>query len=248
MIILKNDFYSSFAGAVKSQDSDLIKQMTLNQISDLVAYDEKSVTGLLNKTGVPIASDASDKEIVKSLVENMPKNEKLCKGIAFMVADNNDLLKVKSGADGKGNKKSLYNVINNIRDGFSSVVGDMNNGVKKVEIEAQLNNEVENKVKTAGLKKTSNEKKSSSKKSKLIWWIFGGAVLTLGALAVYSYFKGKSITTLESGGGLPSGNQNPPTIVPPPSNPVPPIPPVPPAPPPTPMNPPVQNIPPTPQV
>lgn len=237
MIILRNDFYSSFAGAVKSQDSDLIKQMTLNQISDLVAYDEKSVTSLLNKTGVPIASDASDKEIVKALVENMPRNEKLCKGIAFMVADNNDLLKVKSGADGKGNKKSLYNVINNIRDGFSSVVGDMSNGVKKVEIENQLNNEVENKVKTSEIKKPSNEKKAAAKKSKIVLWILGSAVATFAIFLIYQHFKGKSVT-MENGGTL-----NPPAPpAGPPPNPIPPNP-IPPTPPPAPVPPPIQNAP-----
>jgi hypothetical protein len=225
MIILKNDFYSSFAGACKSGDGSLVKNITINQLSDLVAYDEKSVISLMNKVGVGIAPDASDKEIVKALVENLKHNEKLRRGIAYLVADNNDLLNLKKtkGSNGKKEKvqkKAMVGVIDNIFHGFSNVTGGINTDEDKKSLEDELNNSVENKVKTSGINKPNNNKKSTAKKNNFHWWLLGGIAVVVGGVIIYGYIKKRNAAKLLASGGTTGAppiippNGNPPTQAP----------------------------------
>lgn len=220
MIILKNDFYSSFAGAVKSGDEGLVKNLTVNQLSDLVAYDEKSVISLMRKVGIGISPTASDKEIVKALVDNIKHNEKLRRGIAYLVADNNDLLNLKktSGADGKKakvQKKAMVGVIENIYHGFSGVTDDLDDEQKKQDMESELNNSVENKVKTSGINKPNNNKKPAPKKNNFHWWLLGGIAAGVGVFLLVRYVRKRNAAKLLAAGG--AAGATPPIM--PPSNP-----------------------------
>jgi hypothetical protein len=95
MIYLNHDFYSNFSGGIKSGDTDMVANMFVNEMSDLVVYHHKKVINLLRKVQVKVKDSASDEEIVDSVLKTLPTNSKFNKGVAFLIAENNDLISEK---------------------------------------------------------------------------------------------------------------------------------------------------------
>src|SRR5437016_1229781 len=127
MIYINQDFYSNFSGSMKSGDTEMTSDILVNEISDLVAFKDKDVIDLLNKVDIPTKPNAKDAVIIDNVVKNLSSNKKLSFGLAYLIAENNDLLTVKkkkkentsnvrggrkSSADGSGNNKETdWNVV-----------------------------------------------------------------------------------------------------------------------------------------
>ena len=214
MIILNQDFFSNFSGSIKSKDNRLTKDLLLNEISDIIAYDEKNLIALLNKAGVATKDNASDDQLVEKVVDYLPNSEKLQRGIAYMIADNHDLMKIrvvskKGGGKQPATKDTYRAIIDRIYEGMKPTVDDLKrNGEGKKQLKEMIKTAVKEKCKTSGI-----VKKSNNKIPKWVWWSLGGVALLGTSFLVYRYIiKPKMDAKLALGGGVSGVPPMPPPV------------------------------------
>lgn len=92
MIYLENDFYSNFNSIVESNDEKSLESMFIDQISNLIAYKKSDLISLFNKIGLKVSANPSNKEISTTIANNIKSNKKLQVGLAYLIAENNNLL------------------------------------------------------------------------------------------------------------------------------------------------------------
>jgi len=188
MIILNQDFFSNFSGSIKSKDSRLTRDLLLNEISDIIAYDEKNLISLLNKAGITTQENTSDEKLVEKVVDNLPNNEKLQRGIAFMIADNHDLMKIrvtnkKDGTKKPATKETYRAIIDKIYEGMKPTIDDLKkDGEGKKMLKEQITSAVKEKCKTSGIIKPANKKIP-----KWVWWSLGGLAVAGTGFLIWKY-------------------------------------------------------------
>src|SRR3990167_9151754 len=104
MLYLEHDFYSNFNAGVNSGDNSFITDMITNEISELIVHQHDDLIDLFEKVNISINKKASDEKIVDTIVNNLSTNIKLSRGLAFLIAQNNNNnkpLKVAIGSDGR---------------------------------------------------------------------------------------------------------------------------------------------------
>ena len=62
MIYLENDFYSNFNSMVKANDEMAIKEMFIDQISSVVAFNKAGLLDLFKKVGIKTSANPTNKE------------------------------------------------------------------------------------------------------------------------------------------------------------------------------------------
>jgi hypothetical protein len=92
MIYLENDFYSNFSSIVESNDDKTMRTMLVDQISNLIAYRKKDLVNLFNKIGLKVSNKPTNKELSDIISKNIKTNKKLQVGLAYLIAENNNLL------------------------------------------------------------------------------------------------------------------------------------------------------------
>lgn len=112
MIYLENDFYSNFNSMVEANDEVSTKSMFIDQISNLIAFKKNDLVNLFNKIGIKVSANPTNKELSNIIANNIRTNKKLQIGIAYLIAENNNILQQEA-------KKSRPN-----DDGLDSFEGD----------------------------------------------------------------------------------------------------------------------------
>lgn len=92
MIYLENDFYSNFNSLVESNDEVSTKSMFIDQISNLIAFKKNDLVSLFNKIGIKVSNNPTNKELSNVIANNIKSNKKLQIGIAYLIAENNNIL------------------------------------------------------------------------------------------------------------------------------------------------------------
>jgi hypothetical protein len=92
MIYLENDFYSNFSSMVESNDDVSLSKMFVDQISNLIAFKKNDLVSLFGKIGIKVSNNPSNKELANIIAKNIKGNKKLQIGIAYLIAENNDIL------------------------------------------------------------------------------------------------------------------------------------------------------------
>lgn len=92
MIYLENDFYSNFNSMVEANDEVSTKSMFIDQISNLIAFKKNDLVSLFNKIGIKVSANPTNKELSNTIANNIRTNKKLQIGIAYLIADNNNIL------------------------------------------------------------------------------------------------------------------------------------------------------------
>jgi hypothetical protein len=92
MIYLENDFYSNFNSMVDSNDDLALKSMFIDQISNLIAYKKNDLINLFGKIGINVSKNPTNRELSKIISSNIKGNKKLQIGLAFLIAENNNIL------------------------------------------------------------------------------------------------------------------------------------------------------------
>jgi hypothetical protein len=92
MIYLENDFYSNFNSMVDSNDDLALRSMFIDQISNLIAYKKNDLINLFEKIGIKVSKNPTNKELSKIIATNIKGNKKLQIGIAYLIAENNNIL------------------------------------------------------------------------------------------------------------------------------------------------------------
>lgn len=92
MIYLENDFYSNFSSMVESNDDVSLNSMFVDQISNLIAFKKDDLVSLFGKIGIKVSNNPTNKELANIIAKNLKGNKKLQIGIAYLIAENNDIL------------------------------------------------------------------------------------------------------------------------------------------------------------
>lgn len=92
MIYLENDFYSNFNSMVEANDEVSTKSMFIDQISNLIAFKKNDLVSLFNKIGIKVSANPTNKELSNTIANNIKSNKKLQIGLAYLIAENNNLL------------------------------------------------------------------------------------------------------------------------------------------------------------
>lgn len=92
MIYLENDFYSNFNSIAQSNDDVSMQNLLIDQISNLIAFKKDSLVDLFGKIGIKSSNNPTNKELTDIIVKNLKNNKKLQIGIAYLIAENNDVL------------------------------------------------------------------------------------------------------------------------------------------------------------
>jgi hypothetical protein len=92
MIYLENDFYSNFNSMVEASDEVSTKSMFIDQISNLIAFKKSELVSLFGKIGIKVSSNPTNKELSNIIANNIKSNKKLQIGLAYLIADNNNIL------------------------------------------------------------------------------------------------------------------------------------------------------------
>ena len=156
MIYLESDFYSNFNSMVKSNDEMSMKEMLIDQISSVVAFNKTGLLDLFKKVGIQTSANPTNKELTILIVNNLKSNKKLQIGIAYLIAERNNLLQSEikkqrddnfSGGDGKQEKpkrdiKQTADVVSSLANSIQTIANTLNNtnaGKLQENLESQTN-------------------------------------------------------------------------------------------------------------
>ena len=93
MIYLKHDFLSNFTNALRYGDDDFLIDLFSDSLSDVINNYPDKVIEVVNMSGLKAGPKLSDESLVAIICANMPKNKSLRKGLAFVIAEANDIPK-----------------------------------------------------------------------------------------------------------------------------------------------------------
>ncbi len=211
MLYLDHDFFSNFNSGVESGDNGLVSDIIVNEISEIIVNKTADVIDLLNKVGIKVKDNASDEFIVDSIINNMSTNVKLNKGLAFLVAQNNDASKTplyKIDKDGKKvqvENKSKNATIRQIDSVASGIIGLGDSFTYKPELKKEFKQNLMSVIKTKS-KAVGERKRQHKNNSNTKYWLLAFVVVGAG-IGIYLYIKSKN--KLEEGGLLPDGSVAP---------------------------------------
>jgi hypothetical protein len=93
MIWVQHDFYRNFTGSIKSNDFDLTLDIFRSELSDFLTYKSDEIYVLFKKLKIGYTKKESYEELLNKILNQIKKNEKFTKGIAFLIAENNNIIK-----------------------------------------------------------------------------------------------------------------------------------------------------------
>lgn len=215
MQYINHDFYSNFEGGVKSGDTELTIDLWVNEVSDIIISDASKVVDLLNTVGIKSTLNESDEELVDKIVDNIGVNDKLNKGVSFLITEFNGIIR-KQPEKGKIVADKLSSFYGKL---LQKVTTDANSkGALKTDLMKQIKSKAESKgdYKRLIFKQETTEAAKKLRRKRTLY-VLGGLALIGGiALTIYLIKKRKAKVDGVSGGlgnisdGLtPTVNPNP---------------------------------------
>jgi hypothetical protein len=210
MIYLENDFYSNFNSMVESNDDVSLNSMFVDQISNLIAFKKNDLISLFGKIGIKVSNNPSNKELANIIAKNLKGNKKLQIGIAYLIAENNDILQqefkkarpsddtdaFEGEKDKEKPKKPRKPIdINKATDTVTSIAGTLSvladtlTQAKTGRLAEDLNNQ-SNVKSPEDIAKEQEAKSLADKKKRKRNIIIGVVILALGVTAFIGYKKG----------------------------------------------------------
>lgn len=207
MIYLENDFYSNFNSMVKSNDEMAIKEMFIDQISSVVAFNKAGLLDLFKKVGIKTSANPTNKELTILIVNNLKNNKKLQIGLAYLIAERNNLLQneVKkqrddnfSGQDGKKEKpkrdiKQTADVVSSLANSIQVIANTLNNtNASKLQenMESQTNSKSPEENALEQQQQNQQEAEAKAKKKRRRNIIIGVVVVVAIVGGIVAYKKG----------------------------------------------------------
>lgn len=175
---VQDDLYSTMVMNEKSGNTEANKSEVMNQISDVIANEKAEVIDALNSSGIPTKADASDKEVIGKIVDNLPSNNMLQAGISYIIAVKNKLISTADTAIGgdvlKTTERSVVNVGKSVIEGLRNILASTSRIGSKEADKKELSSKVASKKNGE-----STESKSMGNGGMLI------ALVGLGILGLY---------------------------------------------------------------
>lgn len=215
MLYLSQDFYSNFNSGVESGDNELLSDMIVNELSELIVYNNSDLVSLLNKVGIKAKEKISDEKLVDIILDNLSTTPKLVKGLAFLISANNDssdTVKIVKGADGnqrRVSKNTRAAKVSEIDMVASGIVGIADSFTYKPQLKKEFKISLMNIIKTKSKAVGDRDRKHDEDKN--------GKYILLGLLVIglsvgaYFYLKNRKKIAAE---GAVAGGDIPPIIEP----------------------------------
>lgn len=92
MVFVNHDFYTNFLSSLKYGDQESAYDILMNELSELISRDYKKLDDLFKTTEVK-TKGSSDKKYINAILDNCCENKKMVRGIAFLIAEQNDITK-----------------------------------------------------------------------------------------------------------------------------------------------------------
>ena len=206
MIYLENDFYSNFNSMVNANDEMAIKEMFIDQISSVIAFNREGLLDLFRKVGITTSQKPTNKEITTLIINNIKSNKKLQIGLAYLIAERNNLLQDEikkqrsDNFDGdkptkqKKDLKQTADVVSSLANSIQVIANTLNNtNANKLQqsMESQTNSKSPSgeELQEAQLQEQKEaEEKAKKKRRKNI--LIGLVVVTLIVGGIVAYKKG----------------------------------------------------------
>jgi len=211
MIYVENDFYSNFTSVSKSSDDVAMRNILIDQLSNVVVNSRDELIDLLKKSNIKTSKKPSNKELSDLIVKNLKTNKKLVVGLAFLIAKQNDILQMEikkdrpediySGQDGKETKSKKERKIDWSKGadtvtslaGAISIFADTLTGAKQGGFANDLNTQVNNKspeqlAQEAKDREEAERLRKRKKRNRIIIGVIVGLAIAGGVF--YAYKKG----------------------------------------------------------
>lgn len=93
MIWVKHDFYSNFTESFNSDDIDLSLDIFRSEISELLTYKSEKLFDLFKKVNIKFNKNQTYEALLNTILREIKKNKKFVNGLAFLIGENNDIIK-----------------------------------------------------------------------------------------------------------------------------------------------------------
>jgi hypothetical protein len=108
MIYIDKDFYYNFAEAAQDSDPEKLRQTVIHELANAIKKNRRGVVNTLNRSGVAISTNTTDKDLVSVVVHQLTgNNEKLSRGMA-------ELIEMQQNESGEKNPNAVPLVANGI--------------------------------------------------------------------------------------------------------------------------------------
>ena len=203
MILGNQNFYSNFSAGQKSGDTDLTKDILVNEISDFITTDTLTYVDALSKVGIRVSENDTDETIVDKTVDGLKDNDKLPKALAYIIADTHGM--VPDDINTPEAKQQVTNRINKISEGIEEIAKKIGQTDSYKTLKEDILAQIEVKAEEMGnYKRTIYNKKW---RKRII--VLGGLVL-LGVII----YHGRKMYLAKKGGSMTAAPLPNPTPVP----------------------------------
>lgn len=197
MMFLEHDFYSNFSESLQSGDKQLTNDIIADELSELIVHDYSKVFDLLEKVGIRVNRNMSDEQLADILIDGMQSNEKLARGIAFLISERNNL--VNTDTDDKSGRKYVDYVNKNLSSSFEKILQTENERKK-------FKTDLMKRIKSKDSKVA--ERRRKVEKPNYFWRnIFIAAGVIGGAYLIYhNWDRITGKTKMDAGGHVPEAH------------------------------------------
>lgn len=195
MIILEQDFYANFSGAVKSKNMESVDELMADQLGAVIANQTDSLYKLFAAAKIPAPPRNAD-AITKTIIDNVPKNKVLTKGLIHLIGVENKMVsnfgnafgdKLKGlfggGGGGEGGNSNWGQAASNIGNGLVSLVQGIRNKRGKGK------NRAEQIAQNASSR---NPVLPRARSNNTVYWVIGGVAAVGLTAAIIYYVRNKN--------------------------------------------------------
>jgi len=208
MIWVSHDLFSNLTGSVASGDTELTLSIFKSELSDLIVYNTDKLFELFDKVEVKYKKSDSDEVIVGKVLDEMNTNAKFIRGLSFLIAESNDVI--------KNNKDKKWKTL---LDKITSAVKKINTNLADPK-DRQLFQKQTLEMIEIKASKVGNRDRKIKKKDYTVLWIFGIAIVGVSAYLLFEYLRKKRIekALAMNVAKMELGGQTAPTDLPPPNS------------------------------
>lgn len=200
MLYLKHDFYSNFSNGVDAGNNDLIIDLIINETTELIIHKRDELFDLLKITGIDLKPTVTDEKVIDSIVNAIPENVKLAKGLAFMIYENN----TENDSGDKGVPKNSVTT-KKIEMIASGIIGIGDSFQYKPQLKKNFKNELLNKIEVKAKAVGDRKIKIRNSNNGVYWFLGIAVVVTAVGIYLFNKYKDKLIIEKEApkleGGG-----------------------------------------------
>lgn len=178
MIFVKHDFYKNFLRSFNSGDINLSLDIFRSEITDLLTQKTEDFFSLLHKVGIKHNKKESYQELLDLVIREIKKNEKFVRGLAFIIGQNNNVIK-------KNPKLSWIKLLDGIKKGIEQIATYFENNPRQEILFKKKSLEMtELKSSVVG-----DDTRALIKKDYTIHWIFGITSIGIVGYLIYRHYQ-----------------------------------------------------------